>query len=139
VFSFESNCRLDPVFGNSMNPLFEDGDVIQPCTAAVTSTEMKLNAVVAATPVATGDPVEGGVLPLTASSPQVVEALTVSILIEPDAPTWSRNSVRVAFWTWPAVTLAGRLLRSNCTNPMLAELPTVTVAAVPKLEELPGT
>ena len=76
--------------------------------------------------------------PVTVSSPQGVEALTVSILIEPPAFTWSRNSVNVAWWICAEVNPAGSCQRSNCTTPMLPELPTVTVVAVPKLLPLPG-
>jgi chromate transport protein ChrA len=122
-----------------MKPLFELGVVIHPCTAAVASVAMKVSAVLVITDVLTAIPGEIPELPLTVSSLQGVEALTVSILIEPPAFTWSRNSVKVAFWTCAAVTPAGSCVRSNCTKPMLAELPTVIVVAVPKLLPLPGT
>jgi hypothetical protein len=74
---------------------------------------MNVNAVMAGTAVATTKPVDGGVIPLTVNSPHAVEALTVSILIEPAAPTWFRKRVRVAFWIWLEVIPGGRELRSN--------------------------
>src|ERR1700723_3698252 len=122
-----------------MKPLFVPGDAIQPCTAAVASAAMNVPAVLVVTDVLTAMPWDIPEFPVTVSSPQGVDALTVSILIEPPAFTWSRNSVKVAFWICADVTPGGSCERSNCTSPTLDELPTVTVVAVPKFEPLFGT
>ena len=122
-----------------MKPLFELGVVIQASTAAVASTETNVSVVLVITDVLTAMPGDIPELPVTVSSLQGVEPLTVSILIDPPAFTWSRNSVKVAFWICAEVTPAGSCVRSNCTSPTLDTLPTVIVVAVPKLLPLPGT
>jgi hypothetical protein len=70
-----------------MKPLFEPGVVIQPCTAAVASTEMNVSAVAVETPVATALPGDIPEFPFTVNSPQGVDALTVSTLMVPAEPT----------------------------------------------------
>ena len=122
-----------------MKPLFELGVVIQPCTVAVASTATKVLVVDTGTDVATALPGDIPEFPVTVSSPHGVAELTISMLIVPPEFTWSRNSVKVAFWICAEVTPVGSCDRSNCTNPTLAELPTVMVVAVPKLPPLPGT
>src|SRR6202042_2252891 len=104
---------------------FELGVVIQLCTAAVASNPINVPAVLVITDVLTAIPGDIPELPVTVSSPHGVEALTVSILIDPPEFTWSRNSVKVAFWICAAVNPGGSCVRSNCTSPMLPELPTV--------------
>jgi hypothetical protein len=63
--------------------LFEPGVAIQPCTAAVASTEMNTLVVEVATPVATALPTAIPELPVTVNSLHGVELLTVSILMVP--------------------------------------------------------
>src|ERR1700733_11859014 len=108
-----------------MKPLFELGVVIQPCTAAVASTDMNVSAVAAGAAVATALPADIPEFPVTVNSPQGVEELTVSMLIVPPEFTWSRNNVNVAFCICAAVNPGGSCERSNCTSPTLDELPTV--------------
>jgi hypothetical protein len=70
-----------------MKPLFELGDVIHPCTAEVASRAMNVSAVLVITDVFTAMPGDIPEFPVTVSSLQGVDALTVSILIEPPAFT----------------------------------------------------
>jgi hypothetical protein len=96
-----------------MKPLLEPGSEIQPCAAAVASIEMKVSVVVAGTDVATALPAVIPEFPFTVDSLHGVEALTVSTLIVPPEFTWSRKSVKVAFWICEAVTPPGSCVRSN--------------------------
>jgi hypothetical protein len=115
------------------------GDVTHPCTAAVTSTVMKVLPARAGTAVATTLPMAGAASPVTVTSDHDVATLTVSRSNEPAAPTRFRNSVRVAFCTWFASIPEGSVLRSNCTSPTLAEVPTATLVVAPKFVPFPGT
>jgi hypothetical protein len=68
-----------------MRPLFELGAVIQPCTAAVTSTETNVFTVVTGTAEAIEMPADGGANPLTPDSVQADP--TVETLMVPPVPT----------------------------------------------------
>ena len=70
-----------------MKPLFELGVVIQFCTADVASTAMNVSAVLVGADVLTAMPGDIPEFPVTVNSVQGVEALTVSILIDPLAFT----------------------------------------------------
>jgi hypothetical protein len=68
-FSLLSNCTLVFPFAEIMNPLFEPME-IQPCTAAVASTERNVLPVTVATLRATWPPCDGGENPATDNSLQ---------------------------------------------------------------------